>query len=46
MGFWKSLRYMQSVLSAAIDPQLHALCARQGLKSGACMKWRMPQKQE
>ena len=28
MGFWKSLRYMQSVLSAAIDPQLHALCVR------------------
>ena len=28
MGFWKSLSYMQSVLSAAIDPQPYALCGR------------------
>ena len=28
MGFWKSLRYMQSLLSAAIIPQLHSLCVR------------------
>ena len=28
MGFWKSVRYMQSVLSAAIDPQPYALSGR------------------
>ena len=27
-GFWKSLRYMQSVLSAEMDPQHYALCVR------------------
>ena len=28
MGFLQSLRYMQSLLSAAIIPQLHSLCVR------------------
>ena len=28
MGFWQSLRYMQSLLSAAIVPQLRSLCVR------------------
>ena len=28
MGFWQDFRYMQSLLSAAIIPQLHSLCVR------------------
>ena len=45
MGFWqKSLRYMQSVLGAAVNPQLHSLCVgalNQGLivvRNGVCLE--------
>ena len=41
MCFWKSVRYMQSVLSKAIDLQLHALCVRGLYEMEYALKARM-----